>query len=91
MECGSHILFVGEIQEIHADPSCLTDKKPDIAKINPLIYAQAAYFGVGKEIEKAFWPERNTTGSKAEIFQPLFLTWQQDLLLPATRFYGWRL
>jgi len=54
MECGSHILFIGEIEEIHADPSCLTDKKPDIAKINPLIYAQAAYFGVGKEIEKAF-------------------------------------
>ncbi|MFZ0005831.1 MAG: flavin reductase family protein [Methanoregula sp.] len=54
VECGSHILIIGEIAEIHADASCLTEGKPDIAKINPVIYTQATYFGVGKEIEKAF-------------------------------------
>ena len=54
VECGSHVLYVGEVAEIHADTSCLTEGKPDITKINPIVYAQAAYFGVGKEIEKAF-------------------------------------
>jgi hypothetical protein len=32
----------------------LTDGKPDITKINPIIYAQATYFDVGKQIDKAF-------------------------------------
>ena len=54
VECGSHVLFIGEVAEIHADSSCLTDGKPDIAKINPVVYSQSAYFGVGKEIGKAF-------------------------------------
>jgi flavin reductase (DIM6/NTAB) family NADH-FMN oxidoreductase RutF len=47
-------LYIGEIVEIHANKSCLTDGKPDIAKINPIIYAQATYFEVGKQTEKAF-------------------------------------
>lgn len=54
VDCGSHFLIVGEIVEIHADKSVLTDGKPDTAKIAPIVYSQATYFGVGKEIEKAF-------------------------------------
>jgi flavin reductase (DIM6/NTAB) family NADH-FMN oxidoreductase RutF len=54
IDCGSHRLYIGEIVEIHANKSCLTDGKPDIAKINPIIYAQATYFEVGKQTEKAF-------------------------------------
>ena len=54
VDCGSHLLIIGEVAEIHADASCLTDGKPDITKINPMVYAQATYFEVGKEIEKAF-------------------------------------
>jgi flavin reductase (DIM6/NTAB) family NADH-FMN oxidoreductase RutF len=54
VDCGSHMLHIGEVMEIHADKSCLTDGKPDITKINPVIYAQAAYFSVGKEAGKAF-------------------------------------
>jgi flavin reductase (DIM6/NTAB) family NADH-FMN oxidoreductase RutF len=54
VDCGSHLLYIGEVVEIHADASCLTDGKPDIAKIKPIVYAQAAYFGVGKQVEKAF-------------------------------------
>ena len=54
VECGSHVLHIGEIMEIHADSSCLTDGKPDIGKINPIVYAQMTYFGVGNQIEKAF-------------------------------------
>jgi len=32
----------------------VTDGKPDIARINPIIYAQATYFDVGNQVEKAF-------------------------------------
>jgi flavin reductase (DIM6/NTAB) family NADH-FMN oxidoreductase RutF len=59
VDCGSHLLYIGEIVEIHADESCLTDGKPDIAKINPIIYAQSAYFGMGKQVEKAFSAGKN--------------------------------
>ena len=54
VDCGSHLLHIGEVVEIHADASCLTDGKPDIAKINPIIYAQATYFGVGRQVGRAF-------------------------------------
>ena len=54
VDCGSHLLYIGEVVEIHADASCLTDGKPDITKINPIVYAQSAYFGVGMQVEKAF-------------------------------------
>lgn len=54
VDCGSHMLVIGEIAEIHADPSCITDGRPDIKKIQPLIYAQSTYYHVGKEAGKAF-------------------------------------
>ncbi|MGA2912364.1 MAG: flavin reductase family protein [Methanoregula sp.] len=54
VDCGSHRLHIGEVVEIHADKSGVTDGKPDITKIHPLVYAQATYFGVGKQVDKAF-------------------------------------
>jgi flavin reductase (DIM6/NTAB) family NADH-FMN oxidoreductase RutF len=54
VDCGSHLLYIGDIVEIHADNSCVTDGRPDITKINPIIYAQSTYFGVGNEIDRAF-------------------------------------
>lgn len=54
IDCGSHLLHVGKVVEIHADKSCLTDGKPDVAKIRPIVYSQATYLECGKEIEKAF-------------------------------------
>ena len=54
VDCGSHRLYIGEVVEIHADTLCVTDGKPDISKINPIIYAQATYFNVGKQVDKAF-------------------------------------
>lgn len=54
VDCGSHYLRIGEVIEIHADPSCMTDGKPDVSKINPLVYAQSTYFGVGGQVGKAF-------------------------------------
>lgn len=54
VDCGSHLLYIGEVMEIHADKNSVTDGKPDLKKINPIVYAQATYFYVGKEVEKAF-------------------------------------
>lgn len=54
VDCGSHLLYIGEVVEIHADKACVTDGKPDVAKVNPIVYAQLTYFNVGKQVEKAF-------------------------------------
>jgi len=54
VDCGSHQLYIGEIVEIHADKACLTDGKPDMIKINPIVYAQSTYFDIGKQVDRAF-------------------------------------
>jgi len=54
VDCGSHNLYVGEVIEIHADRSCLKDGKPNTTSVQPIVYAQATYYGVGQEVEKAF-------------------------------------
>lgn len=54
VDCGSHRLYIGKIEEIHVDISCLTDGTPDVKKIHPIVYAQHTYFSIGKEVEKAF-------------------------------------
>ncbi len=54
VDCGSHRLYIGEVVEIHADRNCLADGKPDTAKIDPIVYAQSAYWHVGKQIARAF-------------------------------------
>jgi flavin reductase (DIM6/NTAB) family NADH-FMN oxidoreductase RutF len=59
VECGSHRLYIGEVVEVHADTSCLTDGKPDFAKVNPIIYSQAAYWATGKQVETAFSAGKN--------------------------------
>ena len=54
VDCGSHLLYIGEVMEIHVDKACATDGKPDTEKLDPIMYAQAAYWKVGKPIDKAF-------------------------------------
>jgi len=54
VDCGSHLLYIGEVVEIHADKACVTGGKPDITKINPIVYAELTYFDVGKQVDKAF-------------------------------------
>jgi flavin reductase (DIM6/NTAB) family NADH-FMN oxidoreductase RutF len=54
VECGSHRLYIGEIVEIHADSTCVTDGKPDLHKLDPLVYSQMAYWKVGTPAGKAF-------------------------------------
>ncbi len=57
LDLGSHMQFIGEIRDVKVDEACLDDAgKPDLAKIDPLIYdgGGRAYAAVGREVCKAF-------------------------------------
>jgi len=57
LELGSHFLFIGEIVETHVSESCLTDGKPDVEKINPLVYVrepERQYRALGEVVGKAW-------------------------------------
>jgi flavin reductase (DIM6/NTAB) family NADH-FMN oxidoreductase RutF len=54
VDCGSHLLHIGEVVEIHADASCVADGKPDTAISDPIVYAQASYWHVGNPAGRAF-------------------------------------
>ena len=55
-ELGLHTQFVGEIIDVKADESVLTEGGPDMAKVKPLIYntGTSYYFGIGEAIGKGF-------------------------------------
>jgi len=57
LDLGSHSLIIGRIEETHISESCLTDGKPDVSKIKPLIYTTAPahqYHAFGEVIAQAF-------------------------------------
>ncbi|MFC1965370.1 flavin reductase family protein [Chloroflexota bacterium] len=57
LELGSHSLVVGRVEETHVSESCLTDGKPDVNKIKPLIWVVAParhYQAFGEFTAKAF-------------------------------------
>ena len=53
---GGHTMFVGEIVDVKADTDVLTEGKPDIQKIKPIIFnmGQRSYCGVGVNLGAAF-------------------------------------
>jgi flavin reductase (DIM6/NTAB) family NADH-FMN oxidoreductase RutF len=56
LDLNSHILFVGEIMESYVNEDCISDGKPDPAKIDPLIYCTGTtqYHRLGETVGKAF-------------------------------------
>jgi len=57
LDLGSHSLIVGRVEETHVSDNCLTDGKPDVNKIKPLIYARdpaRQYLDFGKVTAKAY-------------------------------------
>jgi flavin reductase (DIM6/NTAB) family NADH-FMN oxidoreductase RutF len=57
VEIGSHTQFIGEIIDVKADESIITDNEaPDIEKLRPVIFTPVSrnYYGIGKFIGKAF-------------------------------------
>jgi|Deesub1362A_J573_1020465.scaffolds.fasta_scaffold00513_31 flavin reductase (DIM6/NTAB) family NADH-FMN oxidoreductase RutF len=57
IDLGSHTLFIGRIEEVHVSEEYLTDGRPDIAKIEPIVYGSGtkkAYYKVGPFLAHAF-------------------------------------
>jgi len=53
LRLGTHILFIGQIEETHASENILTNGLPDIEKIKPIIFSsgsERAYHGLGKKL-----------------------------------------
>ena len=44
LDCGSHQLYIGEVVEIHADKSCVTDGRPDNGKSGSAIIARSRFY-----------------------------------------------
>ena len=56
LNLGMHCLVIGQVEGSHISEEYLTDGKPDIDRINPVVFCKesAAYFSVGDFIGKAF-------------------------------------
>jgi flavin reductase (DIM6/NTAB) family NADH-FMN oxidoreductase RutF len=57
LDLGSHVLFIGEVKETHVSEECLSDGRPDVGKINPLVFATGArqeYYALGEVVARAF-------------------------------------
>ncbi len=54
LNLGSHELIVGRIVETHVSEECLTDGRPDPAKVNPFLFAGWGYYRVGEYLGDAF-------------------------------------
>ncbi len=57
VEIGSHTQFVGEILDVKADETIVTeDGLPDIERLRPVVFTPVSrnYYGIGKFVGKAF-------------------------------------
>jgi flavin reductase (DIM6/NTAB) family NADH-FMN oxidoreductase RutF len=53
----THVLCIGQIEEVHVNEDCLTDGKPDVKKVRPLIFTSGyeyAYYGLGERLAPAY-------------------------------------
>lgn len=53
----THALCIGQIEEVLVSDDCLTDGKPDVEKVRPLIYSaglEMAYYGLGERLASGF-------------------------------------
>jgi flavin reductase (DIM6/NTAB) family NADH-FMN oxidoreductase RutF len=52
VELGLHTQFIGEIVDVKADESILADGKPDLSKLDPIVYATGTsqYYRLGEVI-----------------------------------------
>lgn len=62
LDYSTNHLFIGEIGASYTEDDCLTDGKPDIKKINPLLLTMPddSYWTVGDYVGKAWGWARNS-------------------------------
>ena len=54
LNLGSHELVVGRIDEAYVSDDCLTEGRPDVKKIKPIIFAGRRYMTFGEVVSSAF-------------------------------------
>lgn len=54
VDCGSHVLCIGEIVEVHATKDAMDDGKLAMEKVDPIIYGGPDYYEVGKQVGKGW-------------------------------------
>jgi hypothetical protein len=54
LNLGSHELIVGKIVESHVSEECMTNGRPDPAKVNPFVFAGWGYCRIGEYLGDAF-------------------------------------
>lgn len=67
LDVGSHALIVGRIEETYVSENCLTDGKPDVDKIKPIVYVSQPdrrYQALGEVVANAYTIGRDLTGVK---------------------------
>lgn len=50
LDLRSHILIIGRVIETFASENCLTDGRPDIDKIKPLLFVSRKYYTMGQYV-----------------------------------------
>jgi flavin reductase (DIM6/NTAB) family NADH-FMN oxidoreductase RutF len=54
LNLGSHALVVGKVVETYISEDCLTDGKPDMAKVKPFAFGPGGYFAIGESVAEPF-------------------------------------
>ncbi len=57
LELGSHTLYVGRVEEVHASSDCVTEGRIDLDKVKPLVFLaepSRQYYAVGEFVGKAY-------------------------------------
>jgi flavin reductase (DIM6/NTAB) family NADH-FMN oxidoreductase RutF len=54
LNLGSHELIVGKIVETHVSEDCLTNGRPDPAKVKPFLFTGFGYYRIGEHLGDAF-------------------------------------
>jgi len=69
LDVGSHELIVGRIEETYISEDCLTDGKPDVNKIKPIIYVtqSSRYRALGEVVASAYTIGRELSGTNPTV------------------------
>jgi flavin reductase (DIM6/NTAB) family NADH-FMN oxidoreductase RutF len=57
VEFKTHVLCIGQIEEVHINENCLADGKPDVEKVRPLVFTtgiEDAYYGLGRRLASGY-------------------------------------
>ena len=47
-------MYIGAVTEVYVNRDCMSDGRPDIRKIDPIIYSGGDYWQMGEQIGKGF-------------------------------------